>query len=130
MNMNWNVKTVYGASVIGILAGFVLVGYAGGITGLWSFFSLWVPLPYVLCMLAARFTQTTWFINALLVLTLLLVTISTYIYMDAILINTDAQGALVFVVVPLLQVAALVVILAFLGIYNGLQRLRKGSASI
>lgn len=129
MNESWKVKAVYGVSAVGALFTLGLLWHAGGMKGLLSGFALWALLPYAGFCLAARVIKSAWFITALLVLTILSVAAGAYFYIDAMFIHIDAQGALIFLFMPLYQVLAQIALFSVFGFCKLAKRFQHGVSS-
>ena len=93
----------------GIFAGLGFVIYAsGGVGGMLDLFTLWMILPYSILLLvsyraASRRTLIT--VATLSALCLL----SIYWYIDSLFVHPNAQGALIFLFLPLYQLLATIV---------------------
>ena len=97
----------------------------------WDSFAVWVAAPYFLMLVPAVLANTAR--SQLVVLTLsgLLVLVGLFSYWDAMFWHPDAQGALVFLFMPLYQYIAVAVIVCgvLYARVRAFRRLRKGDRS-
>jgi len=85
-------------------------------------FSLWIAAPFVLMGIAIFTGNSVRSLRLLLVLSILMALSSMYFYYDALFLHVDAQGALIFLFLPLCQLIAAAI--ALLGVV--IARVRKG----
>lgn len=99
--------SIYGLLAIG--AGGALAGMyhaAGGVSGWLNLFTLWVLLPYLVLLLAARWAVRKPIVVTVLVVAILVAGFGSYAYYEALVVQTSSTSALVFVTVPLWQLIA------------------------
>jgi hypothetical protein len=94
---------------VGIFAPLGFMTYAsGGIDGLLDLYTLWTILPFFVLLLITLHTSSR---ETLIATTILgtLCLLSTYLYFDSLFIHPDAQGALIFIFLPLYQLFSIIV---------------------
>lgn len=108
-----NEKKIKVSNLVVLLLGIILTlgfsAYAGGGLGLLlSGFTLLGVLPYLVLLFVSYRAVS---LRLLFTVTLLgtLFVLSTYLYFDSLFIHPDAQGALIFLFLPIYQLLALLV---------------------
>jgi len=97
----------------GVIGGGWFERYAAGTNGPFSFdaFAVWVAAPSFVMLIPVVLANTVKAQVVVLVLSSLLVVGGLLLYWDAMFLHVDAQGALVFLFIPLYQFVAVVVVL-------------------
>ncbi len=104
--------------IVSSLIALGLITYAsGGVSGLLSGFTIWSVLPYLILVFISYRAQS---VRTLLAVTILSVVciLSTYLYFDSLFVHPDAQGALIFLFLPLYQLFATIVGFGILAVAN------------
>ena len=97
----------------GVIGGGWFERYAGGASGEFSFdtFAVWVAAPSFVMLIPVVLANTVKAQVVVLVLSSLFVVGGLLLYWDAMFLHVDAQGALVFIFIPLYQFVAVVAVL-------------------
>ena len=125
---DWRVGATYILAALGAVVTLGILLWMGGLACLMSGFPLWTLLPYLLLAVIARFSASKLFRGLVLAVAFVSIPAGIYFYIDACFIHLDAQGALVFVVIPVYQIFALFVVLGIGGIARALTGGFGGSA--
>lgn len=129
MSNDFKIKATDILSVVGAAVTFGILLKAGGSKILFSGFTLWALLPYFLFSALARASTVKFYRLLVLALASLSVIVGIGFYIDANFIHLDAQGALVFLFVPLYQLIAALGVLAVGGVAKIVQRASRKKAS-
>jgi hypothetical protein len=90
-------------------------------------FSLWIAAPFALMGMAIAVGNSVLSLRVLLALSILLALSSVFFYYDTLFVHVDAQGALIFLFLPLCQLVAVAIVL--LGVIIARIRTRSVTAN-
>src|SRR5512139_3739041 len=108
--LTWLISMLGLAATFGI-ASYASVGLSWAVSSSGILLFAWAVLPYGLVAMAANLTRSKKGSIAVLVVAAISLLFAGLVYVDAFFIHSDAQSALAFIFVPLVQNAVAIIVL-------------------